>query len=74
MDPHPRRVNVTVSRLDRFMDSIFLRLGILPGAESDGRDLRSGVQLMDRRHTRGDPSVSVNATTTSSDGQCEFTT
>lgn len=43
VNSHPGCVNVTVSCLERFKDRIFLRMGILPGAESDGRDLRSGV-------------------------------
>lgn len=45
-------VNMAVSCLDCFCDSIFLGLCVLPGAESNGRDLSASVELELGRHGR----------------------
>lgn len=45
-------VNMAVSCLDCFCDSVFLGLCVLPGTKSNGWDLSAGVELELRRHCR----------------------
>lgn len=45
-------VNVAVSCLDGLCNSVLLRFWVLPGAESDGRDLSAGVEFELSWHCR----------------------
>lgn len=49
-DSHLSCIDVTIACLDGFCDSSFLGMFILPGAEANGRDLGTGVELEFRRH------------------------